>query len=108
MSIYTPGKKVVCINDDFDGLSEANRKVFSKLPVKDKVYTVREFDDPSLKLEEIVNPVVTMNVGGILMEQEGAFHKSRFAPLLENRDELSESILADISIEIEHEELELV
>lgn len=108
MSIYTPGKKVVCINDDFSAMPQNNMKAFRQLPVKDVIYTVREFDDPSLKLEEINNPTVTMNVGGILMDQEGAFHKNRFAPLLEDREEMTESLLEDISIEIEEEMLELL
>lgn len=93
------GSKVVCVNSDFSGLSENNRKVFKQLPTKGTVYTVREFDDPSIKLEEIVNPVVEMDVGGIRLNQEGAFHKNRFAPLLEDRDELTESILEDIEFE---------
>jgi len=108
MSVYTPGKKVVCVNDDFSGLPENNMRAFRQLPVKDVVYTIREFDDPSLKLEELLNPIVTMNVGGILMDQEGAFHKSRFAPLLEDREEMTDSILESIGIGIEEEMFELL
>lgn len=104
--IYAPGKKVVCIDDDFSGLSEKSMRAFRQLPVKNAVYTIREFEDPSVKLEEIKNPKVKINMGGVLVDGEAGFHKNRFAPLLDNRDQMTDSLLEEISEGIEEELLE--
>ena len=83
------GQKVVCINDTFP---EILRAIYQQLPVKDKVYTVREV---FLGREKIVNGADTATVGLLLEElrnppdpfhagqQELGFSSERFAPLEE-------------------------
>lgn len=103
---YAPGNRVVCVDDDFSELSEKSMKAFRQLPVKNAVYTIREFEDPSIKLEEIKNPKIKINMGGVLIDGEAGFHKSRFAPLLDNRNQLTDSLLEKISEGIGEELLE--
>ncbi len=81
---YKVGDKVVCINDNFDEhkSKESFTKIFVELPVKDTIYTIREYDSPSIKLQEIKNPNVIMNIDGIAIREEGAFNENRFAPIL--------------------------
>jgi hypothetical protein len=83
------GQKVVCINDAFP---EFVRAIYKELPVKDKVYTVREV---FLGREKIVKGGDTATVGLLLEElhnppdpfhqgqQELGFSSERFAPLEE-------------------------
>lgn len=90
--MFTRGQKVVCINDDFP---PAAHELFERLPVKDKVYTVRAVyvgrgnytraesgkrdGEIGVLLEEIVNPrdpALRQGLNGEL-----GFNSERFAPL---------------------------
>jgi hypothetical protein len=87
------GQKVVCINDTFPQIILA---LYKQLPVKGKVYTVREV---FLGREKIVRGGDTATVGLLLEElknppdpfhqgqQELGFSSERFAPLEEIPDE---------------------
>lgn len=97
------GDKVVCVDDDFTThkINDPNfHLMFKQLPVKDEVYTVRSIDSVAIRLNEVVNPIVPINLGDrsnpIWIEDEPAFHISRFAPLLNNRDELTDNVLNGI------------
>ncbi len=97
--MFDKGEKVVCINDDF---SATVRHIFSQLPRKDEVYTVREVslgraqvtsaaggaNDVSylVLLEELRNPDDPYMAEGA--SQEMGFRSDRFAPLeeLENTE----------------------
>lgn len=79
---FKVGDKVVCIDDNFDRSKPNFEKIFPNLPVKDSVYTIREYQEPSIKLVEVVNPTSLINLDGIIIEDEGAFHEKRFAPVL--------------------------
>lgn len=89
---FKVGDKVVCIDDNFDKTKPNFEKIFPRLPVKDVVYTIREYQEPSIKLVEIVNPKSIINLDGILIEDEGAFHEKRFAPIISSGMNLMESI----------------
>ena len=83
------GQKVICINDAFP---EFVRAIYKELPVKGKVYTVREV---FLGREKIVKGGDTATVGLLLEElhnppdpfhqgqQELGFSSERFAPMEE-------------------------
>jgi hypothetical protein len=83
------GQKVICINDAFP---EFVRAIYKELPVKGRVYTVREV---FLGREKIVKGGDTATVGLLLEElhnppdpfhqgqQELGFSSERFAPLEE-------------------------
>jgi hypothetical protein len=83
------GQKVVCVNDTFPPLI---RTLYKQLPVKDRIYTVREV---FLGREKIVRGGDTATVGLLLEElknppdpfhqgqQELGFSSERFAPLNE-------------------------
>jgi hypothetical protein len=83
------GQKVICINDTFP---EFVRAIYKQLPVKDKIYTVREV---FLGREKIVKGGDTATVGLLLEElhnppdpfhqgqQELGFSSERFAPMEE-------------------------
>jgi hypothetical protein len=83
------GQKVICIND---GFPEFVRAIYKQLPVKDKIYTVREV---FLGREKIVKGGDTATVGLLLEElhnppdpfhqgqQELGFSSERFAPMEE-------------------------
>lgn len=87
------GQKVVCINDTFPQIILA---LYKQLPVKGKVYTVREV---FLGREKIVRGGDTATVGLLLEElknppdpfhqgqQELGFSSERFAPLEEIPEE---------------------
>jgi hypothetical protein len=90
------GQKVICINDTFP---EFVRAIYKQLPVKGKIYTVREV---FLGREKIVKGGDTATVGLLLEElhnppdpfhqgqQELGFSSERFAPLDELPAEESE------------------
>ena len=90
------GQKVICINDTFP---EFVRAIYKQLPVKDKIYTVREV---FLGREKIVKGGDTATVGLLLEElhnppdpfhqgqQELGFSSERFAPLEELPAEAAE------------------
>ena len=101
---YRVGQKVVCVNDDFLQLAADPNftRVFKQLPKRDVTYTIREYDAPSMKLEEIQNDEVLMDLGGLSIKEEPGFHQNRFAPLQENVEEMTEST----SVGIEEEVLE--
>ena len=81
------GQKVVCINDRF---GEFVKAIYKELPVKGKVYTIREIflgrekivkakDSATigLLLEELHNPEDPFHAG----KQELGFSSDRFAPV---------------------------
>ena len=61
-------------------------------------------DAPSIKLEEVQNSEVPMDMGGITMNEEPGFNQDRFAPLIDMSEEMAETT----SIEIEKELLEYI
>ncbi|HTQ29843.1 MAG TPA: hypothetical protein VMI53_01415 [Opitutaceae bacterium] len=87
------GQKVVCINDAFPQIVRA---LYTQLPVKDKIYTVREV---YLGREKVVKGGETATVGLLLEElhnpadpfhegkEELGFSSERFAPLEEIPEE---------------------
>jgi len=90
------GQKVICINDTFP---EFVRAIYKQLPVKGKIYTVREVflgrekmvkggdtATVGLLLEELHNPPDPFHQG----QQELGFSSERFAPLEELPAEESE------------------
>lgn len=90
------GQKVACINDTFP---ELIRAIYTQLPIKGDVYTIREV---FLGREKIVNGGDSATVGLLLEElknppdpflankQELGFSSERFAPLEELPDEEAE------------------
>jgi hypothetical protein len=47
---FKVGDKVVCIDDNFDKTKPNFEKIFPNLPIKDLVYTIREYQEPAIKL----------------------------------------------------------
>ncbi len=98
--MFTKGQKVVCINDEFPAPAI---KLYSQLPKKDSVYTVRsvyvgrgsyfQHDSGSrdgeigLLLEELLNPVDPSLKAGL--RGELGFNSERFRPLEYLSDEES-------------------
>jgi len=99
---YKVGQQVVCIDATFDTSDPDFFRVFKQLPSKGKTYTIREYDAPSIKLEEVQNPEIPMDMGGITITEEPGFNQRRFAPLVETSEEMKEST----SVVIEKEVLE--
>lgn len=98
---YSVGSKVVCVDDLFDITLPNFQDIFHQLPKNEVTYKVRENDGSgAIKLEEIVNPEFPFDLGAGVMWTEPAFAQVRFAPLLEDRDELSESLLEDIELDV--------
>jgi hypothetical protein len=89
---FKVGDRVACIDDNFDKTKPNFEKIFPNLPIRDLVYTVREYQEPAVKLVEIVNPTSIINLDGISIEDEGAFHEKRFAPVISSGMDLMESI----------------
>lgn len=97
--MFTKGQKVVCINDDFPALA---RKMYSQLPRKDVVYTVRavflgrgnltaagsgkQDGEIGILLEELSNPRDPALKNGL--DGELGFNSERFAPLQHDSGEL--------------------
>jgi hypothetical protein len=110
--MHKVGDKVACVNDVFDTTQVNFTLMFEQLPIKDQVYVIRTSESGAVRLEEILNPVVPINLGDIespiWITDEVAFASDRFAPLLTNRNELTEELLNDISIGVEEEELMLI
>jgi hypothetical protein len=109
---FKVGSKIVCVNDEFD-LSDPLIRVMVK-PKYNVTYTVRDCDEGMVRLEEVVNKEVPMDFGGMVIMTEPGFAENRFAPLQDNRDELTESLLNDLEVDkeeyeyIEVEETELI
>ena len=90
--MFSPGQKVACVDDQFPLGIE---KLYSALPRRDVVYTVRDLvpgislqnteGEVALYLVELVNPA---NRHGI----EYGFNAERFAPLLTDEDEIEEAV----------------
>lgn len=104
---FKVGQKVVCVNDDFTEhkKNDPNFHVgLQNLPKEGVTYTVRTSEGPAIRLDELVNPVIPINLGDrqspLWIEDEPAFHMSRFAPLLDNRDQLTDSLLNDLTKDI--------
>ena len=86
--MFAPGQKVACVDDQFPLGIE---KLYSALPKKDVVYTVRDIlpgvslqnteGEVAVYLVELTNPA---NPHGI----EYGFNAERFAPLQTDEDEL--------------------
>lgn len=90
--MFSKGQKVVCINDEFPPLA---RELYTQLPRKDSVYTVRavfigrgnltragsgkQDGEIGLLLEELVNPRDPALKNGL--NGELGFNSERFAPL---------------------------
>jgi len=103
--MFDIGQKVACINDEF---SATIRHLYSQLPVKDEIYTVRSVDIGRAKvtseaggsnevsylvlLEELKNPDDPYMKEGA--GQEMGFRSDRFAPLeeIENVEYAEEAI----------------
>lgn len=97
------GQRVVCTNDEF---SDVVKALYKQLPVKGKVYTIREVflgrdkvvkagDSATvgLLLEELTNPQDFIHKGG----QELGFSSERFAPLEEvPPEEIAEEAEAEL------------
>ena len=85
--MFASGQKVACVNDQFPLGIE---KLYSALPKKDVIYTVRDIlpgvslqnseGEVAVYLVELVNPA---NLHGI----EYGFNAERFAPLETDEDE---------------------
>ena len=101
--MFMPGQKVACVDDRFPLGIE---KLYSALPRKDEIYTVRDLlpgvslsnteGETAIYLVELVNPA---NSHGI----EYGFNAERFAPL-ETDDETAEERVSE-QVGVEHEEL---
>jgi hypothetical protein len=102
---YKVGQEVVCINSTFDTSDPDFYRVFKQLPKKGITYTIREYDAPSIKLEEVQNSEVPMDMGGITMNEEPGFNQNRFAPLIEGRQGMSESSFNTFEPEVKEYEL---
>jgi hypothetical protein len=90
--MFTKGQKVVCINDEFPA---AAAKLYTQLPKKDSVYTIRgmyvgrgsyfQHDSGSkdgeigVLLEELINPADPSLKAGL--RGELGFNSERFRPL---------------------------
>ena len=84
------GQKVVCINDEF---SDAVKKLYTHLPVKDVTYVIRnvelgantkgEAGEVCLHLIGLVNPP-----GSVPPHRERGFNAERFRPLNDSRTEI--------------------
>ncbi len=87
------GQKVICVDDDFrtdnDAKLDAIIKLFEHLPLKGKIYTVRDiYISPkgiSITLNEIINPILTTEP---FKGAEPNFRISRFKPLVEEEIEI--------------------
>ncbi len=101
--MFMPGQKVACVDDRFPLGIE---KLYSALPKKDEIYTVRDLvpgvslsnseGETAIYLVELVNP---SNSHGI----EYGFNAERFAPL-ETVDETAEESVPE-EVGVEYEEL---
>ena len=97
--MFSKGQKVVCINDEFPPMAKL---MFTHLPKKDSVYTVRAVyigrgnysradsgkkdGEIGVLLEELVNPRDPSLRQGL--NGELGFNSERFAPLQTDEDEL--------------------
>ncbi len=99
--MFTPGEKVVCINDDFD---PEVVDAFTYLPTKNEVYTIR---DVGLGRTHLTSPNSAVSYKVTLVDlvnppdpsrpsdpEELGFRSDRFAPLLKN--EVEEELRAGI------------
>jgi len=100
--VFAKGQKVVCIDDEFPPMA---RLLFTHLPKKDSVYTVRatyigrgsytqtesgkKDGEIGVLLEELVNPRDPSLKRGL--NGELGFNSERFAPLQTNEDEQTEA-----------------
>ena len=78
-SNFKKGDRVLCINATFSPSILAKFKNPISLPRFMEIYTIRDFYDKSIYLEEIVNPVFEYDFN-LLMEP--CFYKWRFIKLL--------------------------
>lgn len=89
------GKRVTCINDQFD---PEIAKLFQTLPKEGVTYTVRDAfktrNGPAYHLQEIHNPKVELD--GFFFEP--SFHQDRFVPE-DELENLLEEINSDLLIE---------
>lgn len=107
------GSKVVCVDGDFTTHIENDPdffQTFHGIPKEGKTYKVRTSECGAVRLDEIVNPVGPINLGepiGVIWD-EPAFEGVRFAPLLDNRDDLTNEMLKGIGLTTPMEEEFLV
>lgn len=78
---FNIGDKVICINDQFEPDEFDHLFRFPKLM---EIYTVRDYYDESVYLEEIINPIHPE------YEAEICFYHWRFVKLLETEEEEEE------------------
>ena len=99
--MFNVNQQVVCTNDQFHG---PIRRLFTALPVKDKVYTIRRVysarsvafpkvagsadGEIGVLLNDLVNPVDPKSKH----QQELGFSVDRFAPLKEDVEKMLESV----------------
>jgi len=86
------GQKVVCIVQLSTDAYSHWAVAYPNLPTKGCIYTVRETesrgDVPSIRLEEMYNPVLPwVSYGGFLAE--GSFDVAAFRPLVERKTDIS-------------------
>ena len=90
--MFRVNQKVVCVDDRF-GKRWHQRGILQR-PIKGRVYTVRDVGIynfavgpmPSLRLEEIINPIIDWDDGDT---SEIAFHAGRFRPAVERKTDIS-------------------
>ena len=90
--MFLKGQRVVCVDDDF---SDVVRKIYSQLPRRDGVYTIRAVflgrgsgqseGEIGVLLEELGNPRDPALKNGL--DGELGFNSERFAPLQFDSDD---------------------
>ena len=105
---FKVGQKVVCIDDNFDTSNDDFNNTFRNLPKKDQVYTIREYDSPAVKLEEISNPLVPIDLAGEVIYEEPGFHEKRFAPLLSVDSDMYLSMEEHVKKQVEKEHFKIL
>lgn len=108
--MFDIGEKVVCINDTFEPF---HRALYQELPIKGKIYTVRESSLGRLKtgvanpgtsfrllLEELHNDLDPYMEESIA--EELGFRSDRFAPLTEIEEAEEEKMVSAIGVEMEN------
>ena len=84
---FQPGQRVICVNDDWSSAPEFWDRHTYYRPVKDGVYTIREFrqsdDGHGILLAELINPLHYYS------QVEFGFFSWRFRPLVKTEFDLS-------------------
>jgi len=80
---FKVGQKVVCVDDE-NIIAFQNENT----PIKGRIYTIRSFYGTSIRLEEVINPILTY----CDCTDECAFKPHRFRPLIEDTEYRSERL----------------